>query len=162
LSLSDRMAVMSEGKIRQLGTPLEIYSRPNDRFVASFVGDTNRLRGRLLSIAAADALVAVGPMQIKVPSAPLSELSLSASVDLYVRPEHLRIGPAGEAGLLTATVVSHIYHGGHVDLRVECQAHSLEHLLVRSVGDQAIERWPAGTQVGLSIDASGCAAFPPA
>src|SRR5579863_3555407 len=162
LSLSDRMAVMSEGKIRQLGAPLEIYSRPNDRFVASFVGDTNCLRGELLGVAAADAQVAVGPMQIKVPSAPLSDLSLPASVDLYVRPEHLRIGPAGEAGLLTGTVVSYTYHGGHVDLRVECQAYSLEHLLVRSVGDQAIERWPVGKQVGLSIDADGCTAFPQA
>ena len=47
LSLSDRLAVMSEGRIRQLGTPQEIYRRPCERFVASFVGDANVLRGRL-------------------------------------------------------------------------------------------------------------------
>jgi putative spermidine/putrescine transport system ATP-binding protein len=160
LSLSDRMAVISEGQIRQLGTPLEIYRRPNDRFVASFVGDTNRLRGRLVGIEAPDALVMLGSMQIKVPSASLSNTRPPAPVDLYVRPEHLRIGPVGEPGALAAVVVSQIYHGGHVDLRVECQACGTDLLLVRSAGDQAIGRWPAGAQVGLSIDADGCAAFP--
>jgi putative spermidine/putrescine transport system ATP-binding protein len=159
LSLSDRMAVMSEGQIRQLGTPLEIYRRPNDSFVASFVGDANRLRGQLISIAAPDALVAWGPMHIKVPSAPLSNTPADASVDLYVRPEHLRIKSVGEPGTLTAVVVSQVYHGGHVDLQLECQA-CTERLLVRSAGDQAIQHWPAGTRVGISIDADGCAAFP--
>jgi putative spermidine/putrescine transport system ATP-binding protein len=160
LSLSDRVAVISEGQIRQLGTPLEIYRRPIDRFVASFVGDTNRLRGQLVSIAAPDALVALGPMRIKVSSAPLSNTRAFAPVDLYVRPEHLRIGPADEPGTLTANVVSQVYYGGYVDLRVECQACSTELLVVRSVSNQAIERPAAGTQVGISIDVDGCAAFP--
>ncbi|MGN6460639.1 MAG: ABC transporter ATP-binding protein, partial [Pseudolabrys sp.] len=45
LSLSDRIAVMSEGRIHQIGSPEEIYGRPRDRFVASFIGDANVLRG---------------------------------------------------------------------------------------------------------------------
>jgi putative spermidine/putrescine transport system ATP-binding protein len=160
LSLSDRMAVMSEGQIRQLGTPIDVYRRPSDRFVASFVGDTNRLRGRLVSVAMPNALVALGPMQIRVPSAPLSNMRPPAAVELYVRPEHLRIGPADEGGTLSAIVVSQVYHGGHVDLRVECQACSATPLLVRSAGDQSMERWSAGAQVGLSIEADRCTAFP--
>ena len=47
LALSDRIAVMSEGRIRQLGTSTDVYRRPCDRFVASFVGDANVLRCRL-------------------------------------------------------------------------------------------------------------------
>src|SRR5712671_3511075 len=47
LSLSDRIAVLAEGRIRQLGTPDEIYCHPVNRFVASFVGDVNVLRARL-------------------------------------------------------------------------------------------------------------------
>ena len=47
LSLSDRVAVIAQGRIRQLGTPDEIYRRPADRFVASFVGDVNVLHARL-------------------------------------------------------------------------------------------------------------------
>ena len=58
LSLSDRIAVMAEGRIRQLGSPDEIYRRPVDRFVASFVGDVNVLRARLERIDGAIATVA--------------------------------------------------------------------------------------------------------
>jgi len=60
LSLSDRIAVMAEGRIRQLGTPDEIYRRPVDRFVASFVGDVNVLRARLERIDGAIATVGRG------------------------------------------------------------------------------------------------------
>ena len=89
----------------------------------------------------------------------MSSLGSSAAVDLYVRPEHFCIKPAGEPGTLTASVISHVYHGGHVDLRLKCREHSLEDILVRSSGDQAIERWPVGMEVGLSVDSDGCAAF---
>src|SRR6202035_5317980 len=67
LSLSDRVAVMSEGRVRQLGTPQEIYRQPCDRFVASFVGDTNVLRGRLERIEGALAVISVGVAKVKVP-----------------------------------------------------------------------------------------------
>jgi putative spermidine/putrescine transport system ATP-binding protein len=163
LSLSDRMAVMSEGKIRQLGTPLEVYRRPRDRFVASFVGDTNRLRGELVGVAAAGAVIALGDLRIKVSSEPLSDAQPSAPVDLFVRPEHLRITPAGEPGTMPGTVVALTYHGGHVDLQIECRDCGQDgevRLLIRSVGDQALSRTPPGTNVGISIEAEGCAAFP--
>jgi putative spermidine/putrescine transport system ATP-binding protein len=160
LSLSDRMAVMSEGKIRQLGTPLEVYRRPRDRFVASFVGDTNRLRGELVGIAASEAVIALGEMRIKVASETLSDAQPSAPIDLFVRPEYLRITPAGEPGTVAGRVVTQTYHGGHVDLQIECRACSEDHLLIRSVGDQALLRWPPDTAIGIAIDAEGCAAFP--
>jgi putative spermidine/putrescine transport system ATP-binding protein len=160
LSLSDRMAVMSEGKIRQLGTPLEVYRRPANRFVASFVGDTNRLRGELVSVAPAEAVIALGGVHISVPSEFLSGARASAAVDLFVRPERLRIGAAGETGTMTGQIVAQTYHGGHVDLQIACRACSDGLLLVRSSGDQAMIQLPPGTEVGISIDADGCAAFP--
>ena len=160
LSLSDRMAVMSEGKIRQLGAPLEIYRRPSDRFVASFVGDTNCLRGELLGVAGLEAVIALGGAQIKVGGEHLSGAGPSAFVDLFVRPERLRIGAPGEPGTMSGQIVAQTYHGGHVDLQIACRACSDGFLLVRSAGDQAVARWPAGAEVGISIDAEGCAAFP--
>src|SRR6202521_3158155 len=78
LSISDRLAVMSEGRIRQLGTPEDVYRRPGDRFVASFVGDTNVLRGRLDRIDGSHAIVAVGAVRFKVPSGPLQGVAVSA------------------------------------------------------------------------------------
>jgi spermidine/putrescine ABC transporter ATP-binding subunit len=164
LSLSDRMAVMSEGRIRQLGTPVEVYRRPSDRFVASFVGDTNKLRGRLIGAAASDAMIALGAAQVRVPGEPLSGAADSAPVDVFVRPEQLRVVNAGEPCAMTGIVVAQVYQGGHVDLqiecKIECEPSGHDRLLVRSAGDQAVTRWPLGTEVGISIDADGCVAFP--
>ncbi len=160
LSMSDRVAVMSEGQIRQLGTPLEIYRRPTDRFVASFVGDTNCLRGELVGAAAFEAVIALGDVQIKVSGQHLSGSSSSASVDLFVRPERLRIGAAGEQGTMDGQIVAQTYHGGHVDLQIASPVCGDRLLLVRAAGDQAMRQWPPGTRVGISIDAEGCVAFP--
>src|SRR5580704_6286233 len=105
LSLSDRLAVMSEGRIRQLGTPEEIYRRPCERFVASFVGDANVLRGRLERVDGALAIVALGAARIKVPSGPLQGIAASAPVDLFVRPEQLRLTAAGETCASNGSIV---------------------------------------------------------
>src|SRR5262245_64305368 len=66
LSLSDRLAVMSQGCVRQVGTPEEIYRLPADRFVASFVGDVNVLRARLEAVDAWGTVV-VGAALLNVP-----------------------------------------------------------------------------------------------
>src|SRR5277367_32300 len=158
LSLSDRMAVMSEGKIRQLGTPLEVYRRPGDRFVASFVGDTNCLRGELLSVAADEAVVVLGGTQIKVPSERLSGAPPLAPIYLFVRPERLRLSAAGEPGTMTGHIVAQTYHGGHVDLQIACRACGDGLLLVRAAGDQAMTHWPPGSEIGISIDTEACTA----
>jgi putative spermidine/putrescine transport system ATP-binding protein len=159
LSLSDRLAVMSEGHIRQLGTPTEIYRRPCDRFVASFVGDANVLRGRLDRIDGPKVSIALGSVRASVPLGSLQGVAVSAPVDLYVRPEHLELtdseGPCARRG----SIVAQVYQGGHVDLFVDCNEHSPERLLVRSAGYQAMTRWPVGAPVGISIAADEGVAF---
>jgi len=159
LSLSDRLAVMSEGHIRQLGTPEEIYRRPCERFVASFVGDANVLRGCLVRIVDTDAIVALGAVQIRVSSGSLQGVTTSAAVDLFVRPEQLQIVDAGKPCATIGTVVALAYQGGHVDLHVECTASPRRRLLVRLPGYEAMTRWPIGTQVGISISAGEVMAF---
>ena len=159
LNLSDRLAVMSEGRIRQLGTPEEIYRRPCDRFVASFVGDANVLRGRLERIDGAHVVVAIGAVRVKVPPGPLLGVAASAPVDLYVRPEHLRVTEASEPCARSGTIVAQVYQGGHVDLFVECMESTRERLLVRSAGHEAMTRWPIGAQVGISISTDEAVAF---
>src|SRR5205085_8873286 len=67
LSLSDRLAVIAQGRIHQLGNPEEIYRRPADRFVASFIGDANVLCGRLVRIDGATATIALGHIEVSVP-----------------------------------------------------------------------------------------------
>ncbi len=159
LSLSDRVAVMAEGQIRQLGTPQEIYRKPCDRFVASFVGDTNVLHGRLESIEGASAVVTVGVAQVKVPRGPLTDVAVSAPVDLFVRPEHLTITEATGSYATSGTVVAHVYQGGHVDIYVECADASRDRLLIRSAGHEPMTRWPIGARVGIAIAADEGTAF---
>jgi spermidine/putrescine ABC transporter ATP-binding subunit len=161
LSLSDRLAVMSEGRIRQLGTPEEIYRRPSDRFVASFIGDANVLRGWLDSMEGTSAIVAVGTARVRVPHGPLAGLTGSAPVDLFVRPEHLAISEATEVCAASGTIITHVYQGGHVDTYIECGDSSRERLLVRSGGHEAMSRWPAGSRVGISITSGEAVAFTP-
>jgi putative spermidine/putrescine transport system ATP-binding protein len=159
LSLSDRLAVMSEGRIRQLGTPEEIYRKPCERFVASFVGDANVLRGSLIRLDEADATVALGAAQIKISSDSLRGVAASTPVDFFVRPEQLQVVNANEPCIGTGTVTALAYQGGHVDLYVECAALSGSRLLVRLPGHEAMTRWPIGTEVGISVSAGEGVAF---
>jgi spermidine/putrescine ABC transporter ATP-binding subunit len=159
LSLSDRLAVMSEGRIRQLGTPQEIYRSPSERFVASFVGDANVLRGRLDSINATEAIVTLGAVQIQVPSASLLGVAAPALVDLFVRPEQLQIADPNQSCASRGTIVSQVYQGGHVDLYIECPESSKNRLLVRLPGHDAMTSWPIGAQVGILVVAGEGVAF---
>jgi ABC-type Fe3+/spermidine/putrescine transport system ATPase subunit len=150
---------MSEGRIRQLGTPQDIYRRPSERFVASFVGDANVLRGRLDRIDGPSAVVALGALQITVPSSPLQGVSVAAPVDLFVRPEQLQVIQAGEPCASSGIVVAQVYQGGHVDLYVECTDSSPGRLLVRLAGQEAMTSWPIGAPVGISVSAGEGVAF---
>jgi putative spermidine/putrescine transport system ATP-binding protein len=158
LSLSDRIAVMFEGRIRQVGNPDEIYRRPADRFVASFVGDVNVLRGRLDRIDG-QTIVTLGAAKISVPSEPLARVQSGDGVDLFVRPEQLRFANAGEPIAVEGTVAAHIYQGGYVNLYLEAPGVCTSRILVRSVEPDAITRWPTGTRLGIAIAGSDAMAF---
>jgi putative spermidine/putrescine transport system ATP-binding protein len=160
LSLSDRVAVMSEGRIRQVGTPSEIYTIPCERFVASFVGDANVLRGRLERIDGPDAIVALGRTQVRVPSAPLIGMSPSEPVDLFLRPEQLQVSDSTGAGATLGTMAAHVFQGGHVDLYVDCSDCMSGRLLVRLPGHENAMLWPVGARIDISVNAKNVVAFP--
>ena len=160
LSLSDRIAVMSEGRIRQCATPDEVYRRPADRFVASFVGDVNVLHARLDRVDGARCVVALGAARIAVPTATLDALAAGAPVDLFVRPEQLRVADAGEPVATQGIVAAHIYQGGHVDLYVDVPEVATGRLLMRLPGAETIARWPIGTRLGIALSGADAVAFP--
>jgi putative spermidine/putrescine transport system ATP-binding protein len=161
LSLSDRIAVIAQGRIRQLGTPNEIYRRPIDRFVASFVGDVNVLHGRLERLDGPTAAVAVGAVRVLVPSQTLQGVAPGAPVDLFVRPEDLRVAEEGAAIAVHGIVAAQIYQGGHVDLYVDVREGASGRVLLRLPGDQGLSAWPAGTRVGISVATEKAIAFAP-
>lgn len=160
LSLSDRMAVMSEGSIRQVGTPDEIYRRPCDRFVAAFVGDMSVMRARLDRVGEAASTVSVGAGHICVPTELLAGLTPGAPVDLFVRPEQLAIAECGEPIAAEGIVAAQVYHGGHVDLHIDVADAPPTRLLIRLAGHDAMTRWPVGARVGVTVTAAEAVAFP--
>jgi putative spermidine/putrescine transport system ATP-binding protein/spermidine/putrescine transport system ATP-binding protein len=93
LTLSDRIAVMHEGRIEQVGPKLEIYHHPATRFVAGFVGAPNRLRARIAEEDASYARLQWGGIDLV--SARVEESGVGDLVDLFVKPERIRITAAG-------------------------------------------------------------------
>ncbi len=89
LSMSDRIAVMSAGKALQVGTPTEIYERPNCRFVADFIGETNFLAGTLAGCEGTQAAVDCGGLRVfaETDHAPAP----GTPVIVAVRPEKIRL-----------------------------------------------------------------------
>jgi putative spermidine/putrescine transport system ATP-binding protein len=162
LSLSDRIAVLAEGRIRQLGTPNEIYCRPVDRFVASFVGDVNVLHACLEHIDGTAALLALGPVRVSVPALMLQGAAAGTMVDLFVRPEELRVAEEGAAVAVHGIVAAQNYQGGHVDLYVDVPEAASGRVLVRVPGREGMSLWPAGTRIGITLAVDKAIAFRPA
>ena len=106
LGLSDRIAVMSRGRIEQLGAPREIYERPASRFVADFIGASTVLRGR----AAAPDLVMLAPgLEVRVAAG--TALRTGADVELAIRPERVQLAGGPGAGTVEARVEGLVYQG---------------------------------------------------
>jgi putative spermidine/putrescine transport system ATP-binding protein/spermidine/putrescine transport system ATP-binding protein len=159
LSMSDRIVVMSAGRVRQLGTPDQIYRHPQDRFVAGFIGDVNLLPGRLEACAGERATVAIRDLRREVAAGALSTCAAGAAVDVFVRPDHLGIRPAGEAGTLPAQVAALVYQGTHIDLHADLDEGG--RVVVRVPGQGALATYAPGTPVGLLVPQGGLVAFPP-
>jgi spermidine/putrescine ABC transporter ATP-binding subunit len=106
LGLSDRIAVMSRGRIEQLGAPREIYERPANRFVADFIGASTVLRGR----AVARDLVALAPgLTIRVAAS--EALRAGEEVELAIRPERVRLAAGPGEGTAEARIEGLVYQG---------------------------------------------------
>ena len=82
LALSDRIAVLSHGRIEQIGTPAEIYERPASAFVAEFIGSSNMLRGRIVERGEAGTIVATETgLRLRCRPEPEGEVETRRSVD---------------------------------------------------------------------------------
>ena len=162
LSLSDRLAVISEGRIRQIDTPQQVYRRPADRFVASFIGEVSVFRGRLERLDSAAALVAVGAARVSVPAQPLGDLSTGAAVEMFIRPENLRPAQPGDAVIVEGTVAAQVYQGGHVDFHVDAAPVASSRILMRLIGPDATGRWPVGSRIAVATSGADAVAFPAA
>ena len=95
LVMSDRVAVMNEGRLLQVGAPDELYSKPVDPFVATFVGENNEFRGPVTRLEDDRAVFTVGGRELYSPLHP--GVGVGDGVLNYVRPERMRLLPADSA-----------------------------------------------------------------
>lgn len=92
LTMSDRIAVISEGRIQQIGSPHDIYERPINRFVADFIGDSNFFDAVVESIDAGHGICRIG-QRLSVTAMLAGEHQLNDKVTLAVRPEKIALNP---------------------------------------------------------------------
>ena len=111
LSMSDTVVVMSEGKIQQIGTPIDIYNEPQNAFVADFIGESNILDGTMLE----DYKVAFSGQTFPCLD---KDFGKNVPVDVVVRPEDVDIVPV-EQGQLTGVVTSVTFMGVHYEIIVD-------------------------------------------
>jgi spermidine/putrescine transport system ATP-binding protein len=102
LTMSDRIGVMSAGKIQQIGAPRDIYNQPVNRFVASFIGESNFLPGHVVP----------GGVRLDCGATVAAETGTrSGAVTLAVRPEQVRLCGPAESGALEARLTDLVYFG---------------------------------------------------
>jgi putative spermidine/putrescine transport system ATP-binding protein len=144
LSISDRIVVMRQGKIEQVGTPAQIYNFPETEFVAQFVGQINLLPVEIVN--PQTGLVRLGPQVIK--AGQFGQLN-GNPVKLAVRPEELNIGYAKDANNLRGKVDAITYLGSIVRIRVGIEGYLVsldvfndKKLQVPEVGEQYEVNFP--------------------
>ena len=111
LTLSDTIVVMSEGKIQQIGTPIDIYNEPINAFVADFIGESNILNGTMIH----DKLVRFCGTEFECVDEGFGE---NVPVDVVIRPEDLYIFPVSEMAQLVGVVETSIFKGVHYEMTV--------------------------------------------
>jgi len=147
MAMSDRIAVFRDGVIDQVGTPLEVYTRPVTRFVADFVGETNLLEGRV-----ENTDIRITDLGITLPGA-AGGRSQGQEVWVSIRPEQMSVLP-GSAGpdAIAADVVSVEYVGMYAKLRLQLVGSRREIKAYSDLGGDASGLSGAGiTRVGLRV-----------
>ncbi len=139
LTMSDRVAVMSAGKILQLGTPEDIYNEPQSAFVADFIGESDILPGTMVR----DRLVRF--LGCDFPCVDVG-FGQDAAVDIVLRPEDVKLRPEDDptcAAMPAGEVTSLLFKGVHYEMKVRVGGDTL---LVHSTHAR-----PVGTRVRLFV-----------
>jgi putative spermidine/putrescine transport system ATP-binding protein len=152
LTMSDRIAVMDAGRIVQTGTPVDIYRHPQNRFVASFVGESNLIEAEIVQRRGAT-------MALRNRAGYVFEADAGHGIDVgratvLVRPERIAIADGPGPHAMPVTVTSALFLGEI--LRIEARADSGETLLIRCM-DAAGRTLPAaGERLHVSWGAADC------
>jgi putative spermidine/putrescine transport system ATP-binding protein len=145
LSISDRVAVLSQGRIEQIGTPAAIYGSPSTPFVAEFVGTMNRLEATVADPQAGE--VDYGGVRLTVDA--VRGRAAGERVLVLVRPETVELGQASNGAGLTGEVISHTFLGPVTRLKVALG----EGDMTADVSASRADSFPVGTRVAVGFPA---------
>src|SRR4029453_13187153 len=118
LTMSDRIAVFRQGRIEQLATPAQLYEAPENSFVAQFIGESNRLLGKIVTLAPGECVVEVGSETVR--ALPVRVEGPGVATQLSIRPESVKLAPDADRcpNVFGARVRELIYQGDHTRVRV--------------------------------------------
>jgi spermidine/putrescine transport system ATP-binding protein len=133
LTMSDTVVVMNKGVIQQIGSPVDIYNEPKNRFVADFIGESNILEGTMHQ----DFAVEFAGHKFQCVD---KGFSPNEPVDVVIRPEDIEVTEP-EKGHIQGTVVSVVFKGVHYEMLVDSQDY--EYMI------QSTDMQPMGSRVGL-------------
>jgi spermidine/putrescine transport system ATP-binding protein len=154
LSMATRIAVMAGGRVRQIGSPREIYQGPVDRFVADFIGESNFLDGRIAGEGAGPRFQLSDGTSIPAPMNATGERN--GRVALMIRPESVGVGREAPAGATPAVVIGGrainvAFMGNHTRITVQTDAgilvalrfhgESAEHAVEEEMLDREVHVW---------------------
>jgi iron(III) transport system ATP-binding protein len=144
MAVSDTIVVMRNAEIAQVGSPSELYARPETVFVASFMGEANTVKGTVESVAKNTATLNLGGVSIKLPSQGLGP----GEQNVVIRPEAIQVGAAGRG--LAGQVLKSTYMGSHTEYTVKTAVGDL----FATGRDRLVRKMP-GDSVGLTFDTDG-------
>ena len=135
LSMSDTVVVMNDGYIQQIGTPIDVYNEPENRFVASFIGESNIIEGRMVR----DCLVEFDGFEFECVDKGFKE---NEEAEIVLRPEDIDIVKP-ENAKITGVVESVVFKGVHYEIMVKTE--------LRKFMIHTTDYFEVGLEVGLTF-----------
>ncbi|MGY4334764.1 putative spermidine/putrescine transport system ATP-binding protein [Bradyrhizobium sp. LB7.2] len=158
LTMSDRIAVFNEGVIQQLAAPAELYERPRNALVAQFIGENNRLRGKVVALNGATCQVEI-PGGGTVQALAVNVDTVGRSTVLSLRPERVKFNPTPGSlpNVFSAQVAEVIYLGDHVRTRVSVCGH--DDFVVKLPNSEGVVQVEPGAVITVGWKAEDCRAL---
>ena len=159
LTMSDRIAVFDDGVVQQLSSPQGLYDEPCNAFVANFIGENNRLMGKVISVSGDTCSVELEGGGGTVQATKVNVDKVGDRTTLSLRPERVIVNPAEGscANLVNATVEELIYHGDHTRTRVSVSGSS--HFIIKVPNTHNQQHMKKGESIRIGWDTDDCRAL---
>lgn len=151
MTVADKIAVMNQGRLEQLDTPVGIYDRPKSLFVNNFVGNCNQIPAHIAQRNVQGLLLSLpGEQKISIDTTEYGDLPVGKAVTLTVRPEQLRISTAPQPGFITGRMAMQTPLGGHMVYQIDIGKNTW----VKSIQPRLPHSHALPEQVWLGMDPS--------